>query len=101
MRDIQDIKSDLKTATLRRENIKNVNSEGGEGYNDETQIELLSAELIAAKKAQSPLKLNLSAERSWFNAQGFTGADMQKAQKACVARGYTVADLMAAAKAAK
>ncbi len=100
-RKISEIEADLKVATKNRKNWINLQNEGGEGYVDESVIESLVAELVDAKAAQSPLKTNLAGEKAWFNAQGFTGADMQKAQKACLARGYTVSDLMIAAKAAK
>ena len=100
-RKISEIEADLKVATKIRKNWIKLQNEGGEGYADDSVIEALANELVEAKAAQSPLKTNLAGEKAWFNAQGFTGADMQKAQKACLARGYTVSDLMSASKAAK
>ena len=97
-REIKVIEAELKTASVARQNWINIQNEGSEGYVDDSKIEELAAELTLAHAAASPLQSNLAAEKSWFNAQGFTRADLQKAQKACLARGYTVAELMAAAK---
>lgn len=101
MRTIEEINKDLKAATIRRDNFIAVQNEKADGYIDETAIERLTAELIAAEKAASPLVRELAAERAWFNAQGFTGADLAKANAACLARGYSLAELQAACKAAK
>ena len=101
MRTIEEIKKDLKAATIRRDNFRAVINENSGGYIDETKIEHLSAELIAAETAASPIARDLAAERAWFNAQGFTGADLAKANAACLSRGYSLADLQAACKAVK
>lgn len=101
MRTIEEIKKDLKAATIRRDNFIATQNEHGGGYVDESDIERLSAELIAAQDAESPLVRDLAAERAWFNSQGFTGADLAKANAACLARGYSFADLQAACKSAK
>ena len=98
MRTIEEITKDLKTATIRRDNFIVAQNENAGGYIDETEIEHLTFELIAAEKAASPLARDLAAERAWFNAQGFTGADLAKANAACIARGYSLADLQAACK---
>lgn len=100
-RSITDIEADLKAAGIKRDNFRRVNNEGQGGYVDESEIVALSAELQAAKAAVSPLALDLAAEKAWFNAQGFTGRDLQGANKACLARGYSLSDLQAACKAAK
>ena len=100
MRTIEEIKKDLQAATARRDNFCATINEGQGGYLDESDIERLSAELIAAERAQSPLVRDLAGERAWFNAQGFTGADLARANSACLARGYSLADLQAACKKA-
>jgi len=100
-REIAEIEADLKVASRARQNWINIQNEGAGGYVDDTRIEALSQELIAAQKARSPLASNLSAEIAWFNAQGYTGLDLQKANKACLARGYALYELQAACKAAK
>lgn len=101
MRTIEEITTDLKAATIRRDTFRAVQNENGGGYIDESEIERLGAELIAAEKAASPLVRDLAAERAWFNAQEFTGADLAKANSACLARGYSLAELQAACKGAK
>jgi hypothetical protein len=98
-RTITEIESDLKSAATKRAQFRAVHNEGQGGYINEREIEALTAELTAARNAASPLKMDLAGERAWFNAQGFRSpAD---ANKACLARGYSLADLQAAAKAAK
>jgi hypothetical protein len=100
-RTVSDIEADIKAAGIKRDNFRNVINEGQGGYVDESEIEALSAELHAARKAVCPLTLDLAGERAWFNCQGFTGKDLAAANKACLARGYSLADLQAACKAAK
>ena len=100
MRTIEEIKKDLAAATTKRNNFRATINEGQDGYLDESDIERLSAELIAAERAQSPLVRDLAGERAWFNAQGFTGADLARANAACLARGYSLADLQTACKKA-
>ena len=100
-RSISEIEADLKAASIKRDNFRNVINEGQGGYVDESEIETLREELHAARKAASPLTLNLAGEREWFKAQGFTAANLQAANAACIARGYSLSDLQAAAKAAK
>jgi hypothetical protein len=106
-REIKEIEADLVEARKAFDQYSNVQFEGHSDPDNyylnphHKKIEALASELAAAKAACSPLKTNLAAEKAWFNSQGFTGADMQKAQKACLARGYTVSELMAAAKASK
>lgn len=101
MKIIQEIKKDLQAATARRDSFRATINENGDGYIDESDIERLSAELIEAETAASPLTTNLAGERSWFNSQGFTGADLAKANAACLARGYSLSELQAACRAAK
>jgi hypothetical protein len=98
MRTIEEIKKDLQAATARRDNFRATINEGQYGYIDETEIETLSAELIAVERAQSPLVRDLASERAWFNAQGFTGSDMAKANAACLSRGYSLVELQVACK---
>ncbi len=100
MRTIEEIKKDLQAATARRDIFCATINEGQGGYIDEIEIERLSAELIAADRAQSPLARDLASERAWFNSQGFTGADLSRANAACLARGYSLSDLQAACKKA-
>jgi hypothetical protein len=92
------ISSALAAADLARANFRATINEGQGGYVDKTEIERLSDELIAADRAQSPLVRDLAGERTWFNAQGFTGADLARANAACLARGYSLADLQTACK---
>jgi len=100
MRTIEEIKKDLQAATARRDSFRATINEGQGGYVDETEIERLSAELITAERAQSPLVRDLAGERAWFNAQGFTGSDLARANAACIARGYSLSDLQSACKKA-
>lgn len=100
-RTIAQIEADIKAAGIKRDNFRRIHNEGQGGYVDESEIERLSAEYHAARKACSPLTLNLAGEKAWFNAQGFTSKDLQKANDACRARGYSLAELQAACKAAK
>jgi len=100
MRNIEDIKADLQAATTKRDNFRATINEGQGGYLDESDIDRLSAELIAAERAQSPLIRDLAGERAWFNSQGFTGADLVAANAACLARGYSLSDLQLACKKA-
>ncbi|MEI8293006.1 MAG: hypothetical protein WCG66_03645 [bacterium] len=100
MRTIEEIKKDLQAATARRDSFRATINEGQGGYVHETEIERLSAELITAERAQSPLVRDLAGERAWFNAQGFTGSDLARANAACIARGYSLSDLQSACKKA-
>jgi hypothetical protein len=100
-RSVSEIEAELRAARIKRDNFRRVINEGQGGYVDETEIEKLSAELQSAKAAASPLATDLAAERAWFNGQGFTGRDLAAANKACLARGYSLADLQAACKAAR
>lgn len=100
-RTVSEIEADLKAAGVKRDNFCNSMNEGQGGYVDESEVEALSAELIAASKAVCPLTRDLAGEREWFQRQGFTGADLAEANKACLARGYSLADLQAACKAAR
>ena len=100
-RTVSEIEADLKAAGIKRDNFRRVINEGQGGYVDESEIERLAAELTAAQKAASPLVRDLAGEKAWFNGQGFTGRDLAAANKACLARGYSFADLQAACKAAK
>jgi hypothetical protein len=98
MKTIQELKKDLNVATAKRANVRATINEGQGGYVNETEIERLSDELIAAERAQSPLVRDLAGERTWFNSQGFTSADLARANAACLARGYSLADLQTACK---
>lgn len=95
-----EIEADLKAATAKRSAFRAVNNEGQGGYVDETEIERLAAELTAAKAALSPLatREGIQAEREWAKGQGWTAANLAQANAACLARGYSLADLQAAIK---
>ena len=95
--------TDLKTEGILRDQYNRRMNEGAtDGYNPhEDKIAALSAELYLIQSARCPLKLDLAGEKAWFNGQGFTGADLQSANNACLARGYSLAGLQAACKAAK
>lgn len=98
-RSITTIESELKAATAKRAQFRSTINEGQSGYVDESEIERLSAEIQAAKSAASPLVSDLAGEKAWFNGQGFR--DPAAANAACLKRGYSLADLQAACKAAK
>lgn len=100
-RTVFEIEADLKAASIKRDSFRNVINEGQGGYVDESEIEALIAELHAARKSACPLTLDIAGERAWFNGQGFTGNDLAAANKACLARGYSLADLQAACKTSK
>lgn len=100
-RSISEIEADLKATGIKRDNFRRVINEGQGGYVDESEIEALSAELQAAKAAISPLATDLATEKAWFNSQGFTGRDLHAANKACLARGYSLSELQAACKTSK
>jgi hypothetical protein len=100
-RTVSEIEADLCTAGIKRDNFRRLINEGQGGYFDESEIEALSAELADARKASSPLTLDLDAEKAWFNGQGFTGKDLAAANAACLKRGYSLAELQAACKSSK
>lgn len=99
-RSITAIESDLKAAAAKRAQFRATLNEGQGGYVDESEIARLSAELQAAKAALSPLSTRdgIAAEREWAKAQGWTGNDLAAANKSCLARGYSLAELQAAIK---
>lgn len=101
MRTKDQIIEDMKSEGVKRDRYNAINNEGAtDGYNPhEDRLSELSEELQALPD-DGPLTTDLAGERAWFNAQGFTGADLQKANKACLARGYSLAALQAAAKKA-
>lgn len=101
MSTVSQIESDLKAAGIKRDNFCRVINEGQGGYVDESKIEALTVDYHTARKAVCPLTLDLAGERAWFNAQGFTGKDLAAANKACIARGYSLADLQASVKSSK
>lgn len=100
-RTINEIENEIKQISKAIKNYNNVVNEGFSGQTPyEAKLDGLIQELAAANRAAIALKLSgesLQAERAWFNAQGFTRPDF--AQKACLARGYTMNDLFAAIKA--
>lgn len=98
-RPIATIENDLRAATAKRDNYRQTINDGQGGYVDESDIVRLADELTAAHYAASPLLRDLAGEKAWFNGQGFR--DPQRANKACLARGYSLAELQAASKAAK
>lgn len=99
-RPITEIEADLKAAAAKRSAFRSTNNEGQGGYVDEAEIERLAAELQAAQAAASPLSTRegIQAEREWAAAQKWTARDIQAANKACLARGYSLAELQAAIK---
>ena len=99
MRTIPQIEADIKAAAASLKAHRNLYNEGGSGYDDESKIAALAAELVAAQTAASPLTSDLAGEQAWFNCQGFR--DAQTANTACLRRGYSYSDLCAAGKAAK
>lgn len=100
-RPITEIEADLKSAAAKRASFRATINESQGGYVDDSEIERLSAELTAAKAALSPLSTRegIQAEREWAAAQKWTARDLQAANKACLARGYSLAELQAAIKA--
>ncbi len=99
-RPISEIEADLKSAGIKRDNFRRVINEGQGGYVDESEIEHLAAELQAAKNAASPLatREGIEAAREWAKTQGWTANDLAEANKACLARGYSLAELQSAIK---
>ena len=99
-RSITAIESDLKAAGIKRDNFRRVINEGQGGYVDESEINQLTTELQAAKAAASPLatREGIESARGWAKAQGWTANDLASANKACLARGYSLAELQAAIK---
>lgn len=99
-RTVSEIESDLKAAAAERAQFRAIHNEGQGGYVDETAIERLTAELAAAKAAASPLSTRegIQAERAWAKTQAWTAKDLAAANKACLARGYSLSDLQAAIK---
>ena len=100
-----ELQAALTTAGINRAKYAATNLENGGGYNPyETEIENLSEQLRIITDATKSTILSgdsLTAERAWFRAQGFTAASLREANAACLARGYSLSDLQAAAKAAK
>lgn len=100
MRTKEQIVAELKAEGILRDNYNNLNEGAPDGYNPhEDRLTHLSEELIRIEKEQSPLTSDLAGERAWFNAQGFTGAELQRANTACLERGYSLSELQAAVKA--
>ncbi len=99
-RPITSIESDLKAAAAKRAAFRAVNNESQGGYVDESEIERLSAELASARAAASPLatREGIESARAWAKAQGWTAKDLAAANTACLARGYSLAELQAAIK---
>jgi len=94
----------LKQAGINRDNHNATYNEGAtDGFNPhEDKIAELAEKLSEITKKEKEAILSgdsLKSEKAWFNAQGFRAANV--AQAACLERGYTVSELMSAAKAAK
>lgn len=71
-----------------------------DGYNPyDDQLDALSESISAAMRSESPLTRDFQGELTWFNAQAFR--DVAEAANFCLARGYSLADLQAAAKEAR
>lgn len=99
-RSTAEITADLKLATAERAQYRALHNEGQGGYATDIKIEQLAAELTAAKKAQSPLATlaGIETARAWAKEQNWTAKDMQAANNACRARGYSLSELQAAIK---
>ena len=94
------IKEMQELGRLRDQHNETYNEGAIDGFNPhEERLAKLSEEFDAARQAESPLTNNLAGEREWFNSQGFTGAELKKANAACKVRGYSLAELQSAAKA--
>lgn len=99
-----EVQAELTAARKQYDCWTNLQNEGAsDGFNPHlATIEALASELYEIDQAAVAIKLSgdsLQSERAWFNGQGFTRPDV--AQKACLARGYTMSDLFAAIKASK
>ena len=101
MRTKDQIIEDMEAEGIKRDRYSAINNEGAtDGYNPhEDRLGELIDELMALPD-DGPLVTDLAGERAWFNAQGFTGADLQKANKACLSRGYSLSALQTASKKA-
>jgi hypothetical protein len=99
-RTVSEIEADLKAAAAERAQFRAIHNEGQGGYVDDSQIVRLTAELAAAKAAASPLatREGIAAAREWAKGQAWTAKDLAAANKACLARGYSLAELQAAIK---
>ena len=99
-RSTSEITADLKSATAERAQYRALHNEGQGGYATDKKIEQLAAELTAAVKAQSPLATitGIETARAWAKEQNWTAKDMQAANNACLARGYSLSELQAAIK---
>ncbi len=99
----KEIVTEMQSEGRRRDEWNRQQNEGAsDGYNPhEDNLSKLSDELREVRAANSPLNLDLPGERAAFLSQKFTGKDLQKANAWCLDRGYSLADLQAAAKAAK
>ena len=100
MRTTTEITTEMQAQGKLRDQYNMTNNEGAtDGYNPhEDRLGELSDELATARKNESPLTNDLQGEREWFNSQGFTGQDIQKANQSCLARGYSLSELQAACK---
>ena len=99
-----DYTSKFKALKAQRDEYNRTHNEGGEGFNPfDELIEKLAEEWSKENSEKINAILSgesLQAERAWFNAQGFGRKDLQQANAACLERGYSLADLQSAAKAA-
>jgi len=102
MRNKNEIETELKLVAAQRKDWEQLQNEGAkDGYNPyDAKIEALAKELSDLDKATGPLSTpeKIKAEAEWAKSQNWTRADLQKANKACLERGYSLADLQAAVK---
>jgi hypothetical protein len=102
MRTQADIIKDMQAEAQLRDRYNTVQNEGArDGFNPhENRLGKLSAELAEVQKAESPLatREGIQIQREWAAAQKWTANDLQAANKACLARGYSLAELQAAIK---
>jgi len=97
MNNTSTLEQSIKTAATMRAKFTHESAE----YNFwDNKISAASDELRIINANSCPLVTDLATEKAWFNSQGFTGADLQKANAACRSRGYALCELQSACKSA-
>jgi len=98
----ENIIAEMQAVAIKRDNHNSLYNEGRpDGYNPhESRLSELSQLLHIARSKESPLatREGIEAERAWAKSQGWTATNVQAANKACIARGYSLAELQAAIK---
>ena len=92
-----EINNDIKGVSKKMTAYSNMQNEGAlDGYNPHiAELEALTAELHSAREAKWTREY-IEAERAWAKAQSFR--DATAANIACLARGYSLAELNAKIK---